>query len=431
MTSPFRIFLFLLLAAAISSCRQSQIEPDNFLVGIQIQDRNGISETISIPDRLEAYNHIDFFSSQPFKKVVRVYKKEGKTHSIITTYHPNGFIWQYLEAQEMRAYGLYQEWFFTGQLKIKAHVIGGTADVAPGAQSDWLFDNVSEVWDEQGRQVASIPYEKGALQGTSLHFYPNQQVRLETPYHQNLLDGELTEYYPNGATKEKTIYKKGLKQGESVGYGSRGEVCWIEEYKDDLLQEGSYFQPQGDLISSVKGGFGFQTFFDDLGNFQQIEIQRGKQEGRIKQFASNKEIRLTYQMKNDKKQGEEIEYYSLAELTDQNTAPSPKISVQWDNDMIHGSVKTWYPNGSLESQKEWARNKKNGTSCSWYRDGSLMLIEEYEEDVLVEGKYFKKQVKQPASTVFQGNGLATLYDEQGVFLRKVIYQKGKPVDPEN
>lgn len=60
-----------------------------------------------------------------------------------------------------------------------------------------------------------------------------------------------------------------------------------------------------------------------------------------------------------------------------------------------------------------------------------MLIEEYEEDVLVEGKYFKKQAKQPISSVFQGNGMATLYDEQGIFLRKIIYQKGKPIDPES
>jgi hypothetical protein len=60
-----------------------------------------------------------------------------------------------------------------------------------------------------------------------------------------------------------------------------------------------------------------------------------------------------------------------------------------------------------------------------------MLIEEYENDILLQGQYFKKNKADPISTITQGNGLATLYDEHGIFLRKVIYQKGKPIDPEN
>ncbi len=415
-----------ILLLIFSSCQRPQ--PQDHLVGIQIQDRNGISETISIPDKLQAYEEIDFLSSQPFKKVIRVYKKEGKNHSIITTYHPNGLIWQYLEAQDMRASGLYQEWFSTGQLKISAYVIGGSADVTLGSQSDWLFDGMSEVWNEQGKLLAQIPYDKGALQGASLSFYPNGQLQREVPYRQNLIEGDMLEYFPNGQLKEKTTYSKGLKQGISLGYGPEGQIFWTEEYKDDALQKGAYFTLEGKEISSVQNGHGFQTFFDDALAFQQVEIQKGKQEGLVKLFSPTQDLLLSYRLKNKKKHGEEITYYSVAESGKPET---PKISIQWNDDMIHGVVKTWYKNGSLESQKEWARNKKNGTSCSWYEDGSLMLIEEYEHDVLLQGQYFKKNTKEPISTVIQGNGLATLYDEQGVFLRKVIYHKGKPIDPEN
>jgi antitoxin component YwqK of YwqJK toxin-antitoxin module len=415
-----------ILLLIFSSCHRAQ--PEDHLVGIQIQDRNGVSETISIPDKLETYQNIDFLSSQPFKKVIRVYKKEGKNYSVITTYHPNGLIWQYLEAQDMRACGLYQEWFATGQLKISVYVIGGTADVTLGAQTDWLFDGISEVWNEQGNLVAQIPYEKGALQGTSLSFYPNGQIERETPYHQNLIEGELIEYFPNGQLKEKTSYRQGIKQGISICYSPAQQIFWTEEYKDDLLQKGFYFTPEGKEISSVQNGHGFQTFFDDSLAFQQVEIQKGKQEGLIKLFSPKQELLLTYQLKNEKKQGEEISYYPFAETEKQEVK---KMSIQWNDDMIHGIVKTWYKNGSLESQREWARNKKNGTSCSWYEDGSLMLIEEYENDLLLQGQYFKKGKAEPISTIAQGNGLATLYDEQGIFLRKVIYQKGKAIDPEN
>ena len=110
-----------------------------------------------------------------------------------------------------------------------------------------------------------------------------------------------------------------------------------------------------------------------------------------------------------------------------NTFPK-KSSLYWDEDIIHGIVKTWYDNGQLESQKEITKNNKNGTSCSWYRDGSLMLIEEYENNILLKGSYYKSNHPEPISTIFDGNGIATLYNSDGTFLRKVRYQKGLPTE---
>src|SRR3990167_2493575 len=120
------------------------------LSSIQIQDRNGLIETISNPDRLQNYQETDFLASQPFKKVLRVFKKDQKNIAKITSYHPNGLLWQYLEAQDMRAMGAFQEWHSNGRLKIAATVIAGTADLASGVQKDWLFDQTASIWDEQG-----------------------------------------------------------------------------------------------------------------------------------------------------------------------------------------------------------------------------------------------------------------------------------------
>ncbi|MBS0624658.1 MAG: hypothetical protein JSS32_01240 [Verrucomicrobia bacterium] len=426
-----RLYLITLtsIIALLNSC--SRIEQDDSFVAIQIHDRNGLCETISIPDRLEVYKKIDFLSSQPYKKVNRVYKKEGKNHSIVTTYHPNGLIWQYLEAQDMRAFGKYREWFPSGQLKIEANVIGGTADVTLGSQSDWLFDQESQVWDENGHLIAIIPYEKGVLQGRTINFYPNGQIQKETPYQQNLIEGEMVDYFPNGSLREKTSFIKGIKQGLSLGYWSNGQVSWIEDYSDDFLQTGSYFKPDGKEMSSVENGLGFQTFFNEKGSYQQIEIKKGQQEGAVKQFTSKGNLHLVYQTRNGNKHGEEIEYFLPSEIDRESLNPIPKLSIQWDEDQIHGTVKTWYKSGFLQSQKEYVRNKKTGTACCWYKEGGLMLIEEYEDDQLIHGQYFKKNQKDPVSTIVQGNGVATIHDELGIFLRKVIYHKGKPIDPEN
>ena len=172
---------YLLALALLSTTACYHSAPQEQIMAIQIQDRNGLTETINASDRLEVYQNVDFLASQPYKKVLRIYRKEGKNHSKISTYHPNGMPWQYLEAQEMRAYGAYREWFQNGQLKIEATVIGGTADVVLGAQQDWLFEGLSQVWDEKGNLTAQIPYAKGALEGTSLYFYPDGKNKKRSP----------------------------------------------------------------------------------------------------------------------------------------------------------------------------------------------------------------------------------------------------------
>src|SRR3989339_1387660 len=99
--------LFLsILCILLSSCAsRSQSSKDPTLVSIQVIDRNGFSETISTKDRLARYETTDFSQPQPYQKVLRVFSKneEGKNPSIITSYHSNGHLWQYLEISNGRA----------------------------------------------------------------------------------------------------------------------------------------------------------------------------------------------------------------------------------------------------------------------------------------------------------------------------------------
>lgn len=394
-----KLFLCLLILAG---CHHAPDPSEPLLLSIQIQDRNGLTETISIPERLATYDEVDFLNPQPYKKVLRIFKRDGKNAAKITTYHPNGLPWQYLEIQDMRAFGAYREWHPNGQLRIEATVIGGTADVVPGAQQDWLFDGLSQVWDDEGRLLAKIPYEKGILEGKAFYYYSNGQLEKELLYHQNELDGESLEFFANGSVKAKTSYQK------------------------DLLIEGDYFSLAGEEISHVKQGAGLQSIYEGNVLDRMVEFLNGRPEGAVKVFSPSGEWIALYTTKNGKKQGEELRYFTTQEK--EGDLLIPKLSIPWEEDSISGIVKTWYSNGKLQSQKEFARNKKTGASLAWYRDGSLMLLEEYEEDSLLKGQYFKKNQKEPVSTVSNGNGTVTLYDEQGIFLQKIPYAKGKPVE---
>lgn len=424
-----RLLALILLAAG--GCYQSLQQTESPLVAIQIQDRNGLTETITAPDRLELYQGTDFLHSQPYKKVLRVYKSDGKNRSQITTYHPSGTIWQYLEAEEMRAHGAYREWYANGQQKIEAMVIGGTADVTPGSQQDWLFDGLSQVWDEQGRLLAKIPYRNGMLEGMSVYYHSNGLPEKEIPFSQNRLEGDGFEYYPDGKLKSRSRYKYGSREGQCIGFFPSGETAWSEEYLEGLLRKASYYDPKGELFSEIVNGGGYQTVFEGEKLTSVVEIRQGRPEGRVQTFYPSGEIRTSYWIKNGKKHGEEIEYYLPHERTDGGKDPLPKLSVFWHEDAIHGGVKTWYDSGKLRSQREYCRNQKMGPALSWYRDGSIMLIEEYEEDRLIKGQYYKKSQRDPVSAITNGSGVAFLYDDEGVFLKKVFYAKGKPIDPED
>ena len=119
---------------------------------------------------------------------------------------------------------------------------------------------------------------------------------------------------------------------------------------------------------------------------------------------------------------------SRERLSLEEREPTPKLYIEWQDDVIQGICRTWYPNGRLESERELLNNQKHGTSSAWYLDGSLMLIEEYENDVLQKGSYLKKGETKPVSTVENGEGTATFFCKDGRFLKRALYHKGQVID---
>ncbi len=121
-------------------------------------------------------------------------------------------------------------------------------------------------------------------------------------------------------------------------------------------------------------------------------IANGSIEGPIQFFHPDGSLHYTYTLKDGKKNGEEWEYYPQEKEGDLQLVA--KLCLHWNEDKIQGQVKTWYPNGQIESQREIHENKKQGTCFAWYKNGDLMLVEEYENDLLVKGSYYKKGIKK-------------------------------------
>ncbi|MBI2742381.1 MAG: hypothetical protein HYX48_00495 [Chlamydiales bacterium] len=418
--------LVVVLLVFLSSCAQkTQEEKSNPLLSIQLVDRHGFSETISAKERLSQYQNVDFFSPQSYQKVLRIYGRDsqGRTHSQLTNYHPNGQVSNFLEVVDGRAHGIYREWYENGQLKLEATVIEGVADLSFIAQSSWLFEGKSQVWDDQGKCLAEIQYSKGALDGISKYYYSSGQLHKEIPYVQDEIEGVMSVYAADGTLREQIHYEKGLKQGEAIGLWGPEKIQYRETYEKDLLQKGVYFAEDGKQLSEVVNGSGKQAIFllSDLRSV--VEINKGAPNGLIQIFQDGGVLEREYSVRDGRKTGEETEFYPQNE----EGKIVPRLLVTWHEDTLHGLVKTWYETGVMESQRELSANKKQGLSFAWYRDGSLMLNEEYDNDKLIKGTYFKKGEKLPTSKIDDGTGTATLYDSWGKFLKKVNYEKGKPV----
>lgn len=421
----FLLFISLLLLASCS-IKSPKNDPDA-IVSMQLVDRNGFSETISTKDRLALYQHTDFLTPQPYLKILRVYGRngEGKSHSKLTSYHTNGQISQYLEVVDGRAHGIYREWFSNGRLKLEAPVIEGIGDLSEIAQTSWLFDGKSVVRDEEGLLKAEIFYEKGLLESSSLYYHSNGTLWKYIPYHRNLIDGELKIWDENGKLIESILYSEGMRHGMSRGEWDEKTCSYTEAFEHDRLITASYYDPKGQLVSEIKQGSGKQSLFVNKRVSSSIEYQNGVPEGKVEIFDPYGHLSCSYFILNGKKEGEEWQYYPQKE--ESKTPPHPKLFLSWQEDRLQGLVKTWYENGILESQRELNGNKKEGMSLAWYKDGSLMLSEEYENNLLIKGSYFKKGDRTPISKVEGGKGLATLYNSGGLFLKKISYEKGLPV----
>ncbi len=413
-----RLYLLLLLIF-LAGCRASKDESP-VIVSMQTVDRNGFSETISTKDRLTTYEKVDFLTSQPYKKVMRVYRKdqEGKSHAKLTSYHSNGGVWQYLEVVDNRAHGIFQQWHENGKLKIEGFIIEGMGDLNEMAQQSWLFDGECLIWDEEGNLEASFIYEKGQLCSEAIYYFPSGKVTKVIPYTKGLIDGAQISYDEEGNILEQVHYKEGHKEGRAVASWVYGVSKYQEQYREGQLLNGLYYDPQGALVAEIENGEGIKAEFKEGQLFSLTQYQNGAADGEVKLLSANGKVHCRYTIHNEKKNGEEWEYYPTEK---------PKLMLTWSEDQIQGMVKTWYKNGGLESQREMTGNKKHGICLAYYHSGEPMLMEEYENDRLIKGSYFKKGEQAPVSTIECGDGVATLYNPDGQFLKKVNYERSKPM----
>lgn len=423
--NTFIAALLLVGSSMVVSCARSAGQ-EQVAINVQIVDRNGVMETISDPERIRMIEKTNFLEPQPYQRVSRVYEKniEGKVPGKLLVYHNNGLPWQYLETLGGRANGLYKEWHPNGTLRMKAHILEGMGDLSSEAHLTWIFDRESEVFSDKGERIAQIFYDKGLLTKESIYYYPSGAVMKSVPYEGNKVHGIVKTFAEDGTLLGETAYIDGVKEGRSFFEGDQKRPKREEFFEKGLLVRGEYTDFSGAVIFEVVDGYGTRPTYEEGRLIMTHEYRAGRPEGEVRSFRKGGGLESVYFLRDGVKDGEEWCYYDSPSGEDKN----PMLFIDWKDDEIHGRVRTWYPNGVLESEKEMSHNKKDGSLLAWYEDGSLMMVEQYEDDTLVSGKYLKRGEEMPVSRVVSGEGIATIYDSRGRFLRKISYQKGIPLD---
>jgi antitoxin component YwqK of YwqJK toxin-antitoxin module len=270
-------------------------------------------------------------------------------------------------------------------------------------------------------------YEQGSLEGNSTYYHPLGNVWKQIPFEENVVNGTAEVYRATGELLQSTAYKQGRKEGSSFRYWQDGSIACEEHYVAGKLITGRYFTLSGEKVGGIMEGCGIRVAFGKEQIQEYQEFVDGKLEGKVTVLGPDGTIRRSYSVCHGVKHGEEVEYYPPSSLT--QPIPSSKLSFFWYHGKIQGLSRTWYPDGSIESQREMANNKKHGLLSSWYRDGSIMMIEEYDHNHLVRGEYYARGEKHPMSQVIKGEGFVVRFDSDGAFLQKVPYRNGLPVAP--
>ncbi len=424
-----RAFTTLLLSSLLTSC--SSLSHGQRLHNIHLIDQSDMVQMITDSARLRQWERRDFTISQPYKKVMRTFERDdqGRQLGLITSYHPNGRLMQLLKISDGRAFGDYREYFESGQLRLSAQVAGGTADLTPQAQSDWLFEGVCIAFRADGQRAGQMVYRGGLREGLEEHFWPTGALHRQLPYRAGRLHGEEREFDENGRLRLTVIHTDGERTGSAIGYWPSGLRAFEEVRDQNRLMSATYCNSEGLIVAKIERGSGWRVVFqgETIGEKQRFE--EGSQRGIIDYFDTTGSLTRRAHFEQGVLTGVDTEFFPLKKKCSDEVAPSdpqPRLQVTWRSGLLQGPVQTWFPNGQLRSYHERMRNQREGVCTHYYPDGQIKLIENYRGDRLDQGQYFGYRETQARSSVFEGKGTVTLFDDCGAVLEQILYGAGLP-----
>ena len=256
--------------------------------------------------------------------------------------------------------------------------------------------------------------------------YDNGEKRSEGNYINGKVDGLFTFWYKNGQKSYEENYKDGIKIGKWTGWHENGNISsekyynnnkrdgkWNSRYENGYKQvEGIYRDgvPDGLEIYWHKSGQKYREITYKYGKIDGLDIHwydngEKKKEGLYRNgilisekywthgcmdngeyilFYKNGEILLRGNLKNNRFQGEFIEYGYFG-----TRHVYHKRSVKYYKDgQLHGQFIRYFDNGDVNVQGNYIDGQKEGNYIYYDMDGKIYWEGVYHDDVLIFEKSY-------------------------------------------
>jgi antitoxin component YwqK of YwqJK toxin-antitoxin module len=81
-----------------------------------------------------------------------------------------------------------------------------------------------KIKNKEGRTISIHSYINDIMEGPSIEYYENGQIKSVYKCRNNRIEGEYSEWYEDGTIMEESHYTNGLKHGECVKWNKEGAI---------------------------------------------------------------------------------------------------------------------------------------------------------------------------------------------------------------
>ncbi len=249
-----------------------------------------------------------------------------------------------------------------------------------------------------GKLAGEGEYKYGDLDGPYKLYYPDGKLSTLQFYKRGLLDSSLSSYYHNGKVATQGTYKSGDRVGTWKHFLENGKLDYTETYVDGLLHGKKIYYYENGKVDS------------------ETEYYEGERHGWMKKNDDNGNI--MYQIKY------EFDVPAAYTYLDKTGKLMPENLIPGGN----GKVKTYFPDGKISAEFEYADGLLNGPNALYYSNGKprKQSTEDYNQ---THGpyKYYHANGQVELDYVFFHNnfhGTVKVYNERGILLQEGYYYNG-------
>lgn len=175
-----------------------------------------------------------------------------------------------------------------------------------------------------------------------------QIQRIQSRAHVN---GSFLLFHLNGVPALFMSNVNGRKHGLEKGWYENGRVKYEEQYNEDMLVDGIYFDKSGSKVGEVKEGTGVKFIF----------ARPYEEQGKMLGFA---------EYKDGAKHGVEIIYRDYEKKIKSRER-------HYKDGKLHGVVTAWMSTGQKNSEEHYKDGLKHGKYTNWNRHGKIQHTSEY------------------------------------------------------